>query len=124
MIRGWLASPAVADFPRSGQLRRAIGPAARPRRRQAMNPLLRCASSLLIASAGLLISAAASAQIRIGVVLSLTGPGAAIGGQGQNSVQLWPSEMAGQKLVVTIVNDATDPSTAARSASRLINDDK
>jgi branched-chain amino acid transport system substrate-binding protein len=89
-----------------------------------MNRLLRCVLSLLIASAGLLISATASAQIRIGVVLSLTGPGAAIGGQGQQSVQLWPSEMAGQKVAVTIVNDATDPSTAARSASRLINEDK
>jgi len=89
-----------------------------------MNQLSRCASALLIATAGLLAGATASAQIRIGVVLSLTGPGAAIGGQGQNSVQLWPSEMAGQKVVVTVVNDATDPSTAAKSASRLINEDK
>jgi branched-chain amino acid transport system substrate-binding protein len=89
-----------------------------------MNQLSRRASALLIATAGLLVGATASAQIRIGVVLSLTGPGAAIGGQGQNSVQLWPSEMAGQKVVVTVVNDATDPSTAAKSASRLINEDK
>lgn len=89
-----------------------------------MNRLLRCVSSVLIASAWMSISVTASAQIRIGVVLSLTGPGAAIGGQGQNAVQLWPSEMAGQKLVVTVVNDATDPSTAARSASRLISEDK
>lgn len=89
-----------------------------------MNPLARRALSLLFASAGLLASATASAEIRIGVVLSLTGPGAAIGGQGQNSVQLWPKEMAGQKLVVSIVNDATDPSTAAKGASRLINEDK
>ena len=63
-----------------------------------MNQLSRCASALLIATAGLLAGATASAQIRIGVVLSLTGPGAAIGGQGQNSVQLWPSEMAGALL--------------------------
>jgi branched-chain amino acid transport system substrate-binding protein len=89
-----------------------------------MNRLLRSVSSLLIASAGLSISATASAEIRVGVVLSLTGPGASIGGPAQNSVQLWPAEIAGQKLVVSIVNDASDPSTAARNASRLVNEDK
>jgi branched-chain amino acid transport system substrate-binding protein len=89
-----------------------------------MNRLICSVSALLIASAGLLVTPAAMADIRIGVVLSLTGPGASIGMPEQNAVQQWPTEMAGQKLVVTIVNDASDPSTAARSVSRLINEDK
>jgi substrate-binding family protein len=39
-------------------------------------------------------------------------------------VQLWPSERAGHKLVVSIVNDASDPSVAARSVSRPVNEEK
>jgi len=89
-----------------------------------MNCLLRSVSSLLIASAGLLISTTASAEIRVGVVLSLTGPGASVGMPEQNAAQLWPTQMAGQKLVVSVVNDASDPSTAARNVSRLVNEDK
>lgn len=79
--------------------------------------------SLLIACLGLVVSPA-KADIRVGVVLSLTGPGASIGQSEQNAVQLWPTEMAGHKIVVTVVNDASDPSTATRSVSRLVNEDK
>jgi branched-chain amino acid transport system substrate-binding protein len=89
-----------------------------------MNGLLRGVSSLLIACFGLFVSTASNAEIRVGVVLSLTGPGASIGIAEQNAVQLWPSEMAGHKLVVSIVNDASDPSVAARSVSRLVNEEK
>jgi len=89
-----------------------------------MNRMLCSALSVLIACLGLIASPGAYADIRVGVVLSLTGPGASIGIAEQNAVQLWPAEMAGQKVVVTIVNDASDPSTAARSVSRLVNEEK
>ncbi|KQW54280.1 ABC transporter substrate-binding protein [Variovorax sp. Root411] len=89
-----------------------------------MKRILHCISSLLIACMGLLASSASSAEIRIGVVLSLTGPGASVGLPEQNAVTLWPAEMVGHKVVVTVVNDASDPSAAARSVSRLVNEDK
>jgi branched-chain amino acid transport system substrate-binding protein len=83
-----------------------------------------CVPSLLVACLALLVSPASHADIRVGVVLSLTGPGASIGIAEQNAVQLWPTQMAGQKVVVSVVNDASDPSTAARGVSRLVNEDK
>ncbi|KQW54279.1 ABC transporter substrate-binding protein [Variovorax sp. Root411] len=89
-----------------------------------MKRLLCGVPSLLIACFGLLASSASQADIRIGVVLSMTGAGASIGLPEQNAVQLWPTEMAGHKVSVTLINDASDPSTAARSVSRLVNEDK
>lgn len=85
---------------------------------------LRSVPSVLIACLGLLVSTGSHADIRIGVVLSLTGAGASVGLPEQNTVKMWPTEMAGHKVVVTLVNDASDPSAAARSISRLVNEDK
>jgi branched-chain amino acid transport system substrate-binding protein len=89
-----------------------------------MNRTLRRIPLLVVICMGLLASFASQAEIRVGVVLSLTGPGASVGLPEQNAVRLWPAEMAGPKVVVTVVNDASDPSAAARSVSRLVNEDK
>ncbi len=62
---------------------------------------------------------AAHADIRVGVVLSLTGPAASLGMPAKNTVALWPKEIAGQKLVVTVLDDASDPTAAAVAARRL-----
>lgn len=62
---------------------------------------------------------AARADIKIGVVLSLTGPGASLGIPAKNTVALWPKEIAGQKLVVTVIDDASDPTAATVAARRL-----
>ena len=75
-------------------------------------------------AAGLLLSTSARADLRVGVILSLTGPGASLGIPAQNTVKLWPNEIAGQKVIVTVLNDETDPVTAAKTASRLLNEDK
>src|SRR5690606_2411772 len=63
---------------------------------------------------------AAQADINVGVILSLTGPGASLGLPEQKAVQLWPASIAGHKLNVTVLNDATDVSQASRAASKLI----
>ncbi len=63
---------------------------------------------------------AAQADINVGVILSLTGPGASLGLPEQKAVQLWPASIAGHTLNVTVLNDATDVSQASRAASKLI----
>ena len=86
-----------------------------------MAHLLRPSAVLL---AGLLLSAGAHADLRVGVILSLTGPGASLGIPAQNTVKLWPTELAGQKVVLVVLNDETDPVTAAKDASRLLDEEK
>ncbi|MCE9660764.1 MAG: ABC transporter substrate-binding protein [Burkholderiales bacterium] len=65
---------------------------------------------------------AAHADIHVGVILSTTGPGASLGIAEQNSVKLWPSEIAGEKLRITFLNDESDTTAAAKSANRLVSE--
>ncbi|MGO3741130.1 ABC transporter substrate-binding protein [Kerstersia sp.] len=61
--------------------------------------------------------------LNIGVILSTTGPGASLGKPAEKTVALWPERIGGIKTRVTLLNDDTDPTTAARNASRLIIND-
>ena len=65
-----------------------------------------------------LLSSAALADITIGVTVSSTGPGAALGIPLKNSVELWPKEIDGEKLNVIVLDDAGDPSIATTNARR------
>jgi len=71
-----------------------------------------------------LMAAPAFADITIGVTVSSTGPGAALGIPLKNSVELWPTEVGGEKLKVIVLDDAGDPSIATTNARRFVNDDK
>ncbi len=62
----------------------------------------------------------ASAQMHIGVVVSLTGPAASLGIPEQQSVELWGDRIAGQPVKFTVLNDSTDTTGAANAARRLI----
>ena len=85
-----------------------------------MKILLAC-SAVAIA---LGISTAARADINVGVIVSTTGPGASLGIPEQNTIRLWPTEIAGQKINLTILNDESDTTVAARNATRLISENK
>jgi branched-chain amino acid transport system substrate-binding protein len=64
------------------------------------------------------------ADIHVGVVLSLTGPGASLGIPEEKVIHLWPGELGGQKVKFSILNDNTDTSTASKNTMRLIIEDK
>jgi branched-chain amino acid transport system substrate-binding protein len=66
----------------------------------------------------------AQADIRVGVVLSTTGPAAAIGIPSKNTVQMWPATIGGQRAQVIVLDDASDPSMAVRDVRKLIAEDK
>ena len=78
----------------------------------------------LAAAAALLASTAALADITIGVSLPLTGPGSGLGIPMSNGVKMWPATVAGEKIKVVILDDATDPTKGVQNARRLINEDK
>jgi branched-chain amino acid transport system substrate-binding protein len=69
------------------------------------------------------VSAMAQAQIKIGAILSISGPGAAMGVGYKAAFDFFPSEIAGQKVEYIIRDDATDPSTAFTIAQKMISDD-
>ena len=78
----------------------------------------------LAAAAALLASTAALADITIGVSLPLTGPGSGLGIPMSNGVKMWPATVAGEKIKVVILDDATDPTKGVQNARRFINEDK
>ncbi len=78
----------------------------------------------LAAAAALLLSGAAMADITIGVSLPLTGPASGLGIPMKNQLALWPQSIAGEKLKVIVLDDATDPTNGVKNASRFITDEK
>jgi branched-chain amino acid transport system substrate-binding protein len=71
-----------------------------------------------------LVSGAVLAQIRVGVTLSTTGPAASIGAPSKNVLQMWPNEIAGQKIEYTILDDGSNPTGAVLNARKLTSEDK
>lgn len=64
------------------------------------------------------------ADITVGISLSQTGPSASLGIPQKNSLPYWPTEIAGQKLRLVVLDDASDPTTGAKNARRLVSTDK
>ena len=83
---------------------------------------LLCGFALIASAAALALPA--HADIRVGVVLSTTGPAAAIGIPSKNTVQMWPATVGGQRAQYIVLDDASDPSAAVRNVRKLIAEDK
>jgi len=71
-----------------------------------------------------LIASHAFADINIGVSLALTGPGSGLGIPMQNQFKLFPKTIAGEKVNLIVMDDATDPGKGAANARRFVTDDK
>jgi branched-chain amino acid transport system substrate-binding protein len=79
---------------------------------------------LAAALATALAAAPAFADITIGVSIPLTGPTSALGIPTRNGIALWPTSIAGEKLNVIILDDATDPTIGVKNTRRFITEDK
>lgn len=79
---------------------------------------------ITVAIGSLLIAGAALADITIGVTLPLTGPASGLGIPMNNQFKLWPATIAGEKIKLVILDDATDPTNAVKNARRFVTDDK
>ncbi|MFP5467882.1 MAG: ABC transporter substrate-binding protein [Gammaproteobacteria bacterium] len=85
---------------------------------------MKAIKTLIATAAAALVATAAQADIKIGVILPLTGPASGLGIPAKNQVDLWPTSIAGEKLQVTILDDATDPTNGVRIARRFTTEDK
>src|SRR3982751_6295195 len=85
-----------------------------------MNPV----RALTAAAVSLAAAGAALADINVGVVLSLTGPGSGLGIPMQNQLKLFPQTIGGEKVNLIILDDASDPGKGVSNTRRLITEDK
>lgn len=76
----------------------------------------------LLAAVGL--SAAAWADINVGVTVSATGPAASLGIPEKNTFSLLPKTIAGQKVNYIILDDASDTTAAVTNTRKLISENK
>ncbi len=92
-----------------------------------MNLLRKVFAAALLVFASVSI---ADAQIKIGAVLSVTGPASFLGDPEKKTLEIYAAEINakgginGQKLQVIIYDDGGDPSQARTFATRLIEEDK
>jgi branched-chain amino acid transport system substrate-binding protein len=80
--------------------------------------------NLLFGAAAFTAAMMAHAEITIGVSVSATGPGAAMGIAEKNTLELLPKTLGGQAVRYIILDDATDPATAGKNARRFVESDK
>ncbi len=82
-------------------------------------------SKIFLAAAITLTAASTAwAEIKVGVVLSETGPAASLGIPEKKTVELFPKEIAGQKIDYIFMNDGSDPTAAVKATKKLIDEDK
>jgi branched-chain amino acid transport system substrate-binding protein len=70
------------------------------------------------------LAGGAQADVTIGVSVPLTGPTSALGIPSKNGISLWPATIAGEKLNVIVLDDATDPTVGVKNARRFVTEDK
>ncbi len=83
--------------------------------------------TLVAAAAALATLAAATsalADVTIGVSLPLTGPASGLGIPMANMFKLWPQTIAGEKVNLIVLDDATDPPKGVQNAKRFVTEDK
>ncbi|MBL8387945.1 MAG: ABC transporter substrate-binding protein [Hydrogenophaga sp.] len=85
---------------------------------------MKAIKTLVAAAVTLLAAGAAQADINIGVSLALTGPGSGLGIPMQNQLKLFPKTIAGEKVNLIVLDDATDPGKGAANARRFVTEDK
>ena len=87
-------------------------------------------AGLLAAAATLALTAAASAQIKVGSVLSVTGPASFLGDPEKRTLEMYVEALNakgginGQKIELKVYDDAGDANAARTFATRLVEEDK
>ena len=84
--------------------------------------MLRTLAPLLIAWLAM-GAAPARADVVLGALLSLTGPGAGLGIPERNTIDLLPKTVAGQPVRWVVLDDATDATAAVRAARKMIDEE-
>ncbi|MBB6099034.1 branched-chain amino acid transport system substrate-binding protein [Deinobacterium chartae] len=71
-----------------------------------------------------LTASLAQAEVRVGVVVSTTGPAASLGIPEKNTFALLPTTIGGEKVTYIILDDASDTTSAVRNTRKLVSENK
>lgn len=66
----------------------------------------------------------AHADITVGVIAGTTGPGASVGIPHKSTFSILPAKLGGENVRYVMLEDATDPSIAVKSARKLVTEDR
>jgi branched-chain amino acid transport system substrate-binding protein len=80
--------------------------------------------TLIATAVAALATGTALADITIGVSLPLTGPASGLGIPLGNQLKLWPTAIAGEKVKLIVLDDASDPTNGVKNAKRFVTEDK
>jgi branched-chain amino acid transport system substrate-binding protein len=78
------------------------------------------AAGFWIAASAILWASNANADIKVGIVVSASGPGSALGQPQMRTIAALPKEIAGEKVVYIVLDDESDPTKGAQNARRLV----
>lgn len=79
---------------------------------------------LLVLALAAALPFAANADVKVGVIVGATGPGASLGIPYKNTFSVLPKTLGGEPVEYIIVDDATDITTSVKLARKLIEQDK
>lgn len=77
-------------------------------------------AGLWIAASTVLLASQANADIKVGIVVSASGPGSALGGPQMRAISALPREVGGEKIVYITLDDESDPTKGTQNARRLV----
>jgi len=72
----------------------------------------------------MVVMASASAQLKVGVTVSATGPAASLGIPEKNTFELMPKTIGGLSVTYIVLDDASDTTKAVTNAKKLISEDQ
>ncbi|MBR1122695.1 ABC transporter substrate-binding protein [Bradyrhizobium lablabi] len=78
------------------------------------------AAGLSIIAGTLLLASAANADIKVGIVVSGSGPGSALGQPQLRTIAALPKEIGGEKIVYISLDDESDTTKGVQNARRLV----
>ncbi|KWT98914.1 MULTISPECIES: ABC transporter substrate-binding protein [unclassified Variovorax] len=90
------------------------------------NPI-RTLAGIVLGIGALSAASAWAADYKVGFITSLSGPVSSLGipyDKGMKAALAYKSELNGRKIQLVQLDDASDPSTAARNARKMIDEDK
>ena len=88
---------------------------------------IRCLAGIAAGFCAVAASSAFASDLKVGFITSLSGPVSSLGIPYQKGIQAalaYQEEISGRKIHLIQLDDASDPTTAARDARKLIDEDK
>lgn len=89
-----------------------------------MNITRSLAAMTLATAATVTLAPPAQAQVKVGIITGATGPGASLGIPYKNTFSTLPDKLGGEPVTYIVLDDTTDPATAAKLARKLVSDDQ